>query len=218
MKRLAYSLFIIILIFSCNEGEDPCVYTQKVIDYYLEITGTKYSQTSITNKWVTDLFVRISGYPTSNDITQISDVINELNKIQEEVDISIVSDGFQFNVEVHFIPRIKFDSIINVGNTTANGLAVYYLLNDNINNAIICIASDENHLPTRFHAIREELTQILGLPNDSYSYPNSIFWEGGGYIPNEYLEIDKLIIQMHYSSVIKSGMTADEIQELVCWR
>jgi hypothetical protein len=48
------------------------------------------------------------------------------------------------------------------------------------------------------HILREELTQSLGLPNDSYDYPESIFYQGWTET-TEYTELDKELIQMLYN-------------------
>jgi hypothetical protein len=46
--------------------------------------------------------------------------------------------------------------------------------------------------------LREELTQSLGLCNDSWEYPNSIFYQGWS-TNTEYSDLDKEIIQMLYN-------------------
>ena len=48
------------------------------------------------------------------------------------------------------------------------------------------------------HILREELTQSIGLLNDSMKYPNSIFYHGWTF-PTEYTELDKEVIKMHYN-------------------
>jgi len=219
MKKFAYLVLLIGIGFSCEKDESPCIYHQDVIDYYIE-TACRVEGTNLflpIRKWSEDLMIKVFGNSTIGDINEINKVIGEVNLLQQEINLSL-TETFFYNVEVHFIPRSKFDSIL-YDFPTASGIFTYTInQNNTIIHAIICIVSDENHLPTRNHAIREELTQILGLPTDSYTYPNSIFWQGGGYIPTEYSDVDKLLVQIHYSSVIKPGMTEDEIKELVCWR
>ena len=51
----------------------------------------------------------------------------------------------------------------------------------------------------RKHLLREELTQILGLCNDSYQFENSIFYQGWTDT-TEYAEIDKELITMLYNN------------------
>jgi hypothetical protein len=48
------------------------------------------------------------------------------------------------------------------------------------------------------HLLREELTQALGLSNDSYDYPESIFYQGWTET-TEYTELDKDVIRMMYN-------------------
>ena len=48
------------------------------------------------------------------------------------------------------------------------------------------------------HILREELTQSLGLFNDSEKYENSIFYDGYSTV-TEYSEIDKELIDMLYN-------------------
>jgi hypothetical protein len=48
------------------------------------------------------------------------------------------------------------------------------------------------------HLLREELTQSLGLINDTYDYPESIFYQGWTET-TEYAPIDRELIQMLYN-------------------
>lgn len=215
--RTVWCLLLLMAV-SCDD-ERACLYDDEVVEYYIDI-ACHYENTDDlfpVRKWKDDLIIRVFGDATEEDISEVMKVTGELNSIQQELSISVTEES-NYNVGIYFIPREKFDSIL-YQSAGATGIASYNVNFDSeIQEATICIASNENHVPTRMHAIREELTQILGLPNDINSYPNSIFWQGGGYIATEYLEIDKLVIQMHYSDVIKPGMTADEVAKLVCWK
>ena len=48
------------------------------------------------------------------------------------------------------------------------------------------------------HLLREELTQSLGLFNDSWKYPESIFYQGWSTV-TEYSDMDKRLIDMLYN-------------------
>jgi hypothetical protein len=54
-------------------------------------------------------------------------------------------------------------------------------------------------LDAQKHLLREELTQSLGLFNDSYKYENSIFQQRWT-TTTEYADIDKKIIQILYNN------------------
>ena len=48
------------------------------------------------------------------------------------------------------------------------------------------------------HLLREEVTQSLGLFNDTYDYPNSIFYQGWTET-TKYADIDVKLIKMLYN-------------------
>jgi len=61
----------------------------------------------------------------------------------------------------------------------------------------------------RSHLIREELTQSLGLMNDSNKYEDSIFYQKWTDV-TQYSDIDKAVIQLLYLKKIKTGMTREQ--------
>jgi hypothetical protein len=221
MKKFVNTLFFLAIGFSCREPEHNCVYKEDVMNFYMQLAFGRtndFSNAYPIVKWVTNIKVRVFGYPTQTDIAEVERIIAELNELQDEILISL-TDQQDFNTQIHFIPQIKFDSIINITNASLyNGLTSPTLSDYKIVLVIICVNSSENHIPTRNHVIRHELTHALGLPGHSKLYPNSVLWDGGGYINNEYLDVDKLAIQMHYSSVVEPGMTAEQVEKLVCWK
>jgi hypothetical protein len=66
----------------------------------------------------------------------------------------------------------------------------------------------------RRHLLREELTQSLGLMNDTNDYPDSIFYQAWT-ITTQYSEIDKKIIRLLYHQDIKAGMNRLQVEELI---
>jgi len=80
--------------------------------------------------------------------------------------------------------------------------------------ARILIATDGITQEERSHLIREELTQSLGMMNDSYEYKDSIFyqeWTDTG----SYTEIDRAVIRILYDPRIEPGMTMDEVDGVI---
>ena len=64
------------------------------------------------------------------------------------------------------------------------------------------------------HVLREELTQSLGLMNDSFKYTNSIFYQGGSRVTS-YSDIDKQIIKILYSNRISPGMSKGAVKQTI---
>ncbi len=64
------------------------------------------------------------------------------------------------------------------------------------------------------HLLREELTQVLGLVNDSWKYRDSIFYQGWTRTQH-YSPLDKIIIKKLYQPQLRAGMTWKEIQDFL---
>ena len=63
------------------------------------------------------------------------------------------------------------------------------------------------------HLLREELTQALGMWNDTAKYPDSIFYSVYAYT-TEYLEVDREIIRTLYNPRVKVGMNDADLDLL----
>ena len=80
----------------------------------------------------------------------------------------------------------------------------------NVTRARVLIASESTvSSASRAHLIREEITQILYLPNDSPDYPDSIFYQEWSSV-TAFAPIDEMLIEMLYRPEIVSGMTVAE--------
>ncbi len=64
------------------------------------------------------------------------------------------------------------------------------------------------------HVLREELTQSLGLMNDSFKYKNSIFYQGNSEVTS-YSDIDKQIIKILYSNRISPSMSKGAVKQTI---
>ena len=64
------------------------------------------------------------------------------------------------------------------------------------------------------HALTEEFTQAMGLLNDSYKYPDSIFYQGYS-LTTQFSAEDLIILKLHYSIEISAGMEYNNISAIV---
>jgi hypothetical protein len=64
------------------------------------------------------------------------------------------------------------------------------------------------------HLIREELTNGLGLMNDSWQYPESILYQGWTDVIL-YAPIDRAIIGLLYDSRLRPNMTKDQVKNVL---
>lgn len=191
-------------------------YSSEEINYFLEVAlGSEYGVGDFAvRKWTRDLKIEISGQPTPEDLQTVRKVIDDLNSlIGPRIRLEIVpSNG---NVLVYFIPESEFyhyepPGIVYFGGFFWN----WWDYAGEIYQGRVVIAADRITQQQRSHLIREELTQVLGLMNDSVKYQNSIFYQQYSEV-QQYSALDRAVIKMLYNDNILPGMTDFEIQELL---
>jgi hypothetical protein len=216
-----YCFFFLIVISSCKE-EDPCLYTEEVIDFYLEIaTNLDNGQRNFPiAKWKSDLHIYISGNPRDKDLEEIVNIVDEINTLQNQISLIFIDEESKANVSVLVgdttLLQEKWAWLGSNGQFGYSFSSVPY----EIKKGFVWLNSEVIDQEFRNWLLRHELTQVLGLPNDIKQiseYTTSIFNEWAVY-NTEYSDLDKLVIQMHYSDVIECGMTSEEIRNLTCWK
>jgi len=119
------------------------------------------------------------------------------------------------DIEIYFAAVDKFSSI--EPNYIEGNTGFFWTWWDDsgaLYRARILIATDGINQKERSHLIREELTQSLGMMNDSYEYKDSIFyqdWTDKG----SYAGMDRAVIRILYDPRIEPGMTMDEVDDVI---
>ena len=109
-----------------------------------------------------------------------------------------------------FAPESEFRSIDpNYQPTNYGFFWVWWGSDNRLVRSRILISSTDISQDARSHLIREELTQSLGMMNDSWRYPESIYYQGWTRT-REYAPIDRAVIEMLYRDEIEPGMSEDE--------
>jgi hypothetical protein len=126
--------------------------------------------------------------------------------------------GPKANCEIHFAPESRFASIephyvpTNYGffwtNWNADG-EIYW--------ARVLISTTDITEQERAHLIREELTQSLGLMNDSYAHADSVFYQEWTDV-TQYSPADTRVIGMLYSDLVSPDMTREQAAEALSKR
>ena len=191
------------------------LYTQDQIDYFLEIAlGSEFGRASpVVRKWNRDVRIKAIGSPTNEDRTTLNRVTEDINAIIGSTKLRI--DELRPNVEIYFVPESEFRLYEpNYRPTNFGYFWIWWNGSFEIVRARIMISTDRITQEERSHLIREELTQILGLMKDSWTYKESIFYQGWTDT-TAYAEIDKVSIEILYRSEILPGMTRREVEEVL---
>ena len=188
------------------------------IEYFLNIAmGTEFGGEHPTQKWHEDIKIKINGNATVEDLEQLNRTIQDINQLQNTIELSIVENDE--NVNIYFTSFEEYNNTRDddITNYSYNiGLFSYHQLDNIIFNGSIWVSPTISQ-SFRNHTLREEVTQILGLGNDSSMYYNSIFYEVNGTIGNvtEYSVLDQTIISILYRKDIIAGMSSFEVTEVI---
>ncbi len=200
---------------SVPESVSPDELLTRDLPYFLEIAlGSEYGVGSFTvKKWTTDIRIEVSGQPTLADMLALQSVIRELNElVHPGIQLSIVPD--HGNLQMYFIPHSQFYQFEPPGIIFYGGFfRSWWNYAGEIYRSRVVIGSDRVDQIHRTHLIREELTQALGLMNDSMKYKDSIFYQGASHVV-EYSPLDQRVIRWLYSDVIQPGMTRHQIRKV----
>ncbi len=183
-------------------------YSAAALDYFSAIAlSPEYGDgAGEIRKWTTDVRIAVHGDPTDEDLATLDDVVVDLNALIGPIEVEVV--GSEANVDVYFAPEPEFSEIapeyipVNMG-----FFWTWWDGGGSITRARILVSTTGITQTERDHIIREEVTQSLGLMNDSYSHEDSMFYQGWTS-PTKYSALDESLIEMLYLPEITPGMSA----------
>jgi len=210
MKPIITILTVFLL--GCSGTRIEKQYAQEEVDYFMEIAlGAEFGDiVPVIKKWEDDVRIKINGSPTDDDLLSVNSVVDDLNELIEDMRIKVVNKNE--NITITFSPESEFSDIDTNYVPTNYGFfwALWHDDNYAIYNASILIASAAITQSERSHLIREELTQSLGLMNDSEKYEDSIFYQKWTNV-NSFSDLDKAVISLLYQKNIRAGMSREQI-------
>lgn len=187
----------------------PSAYTREQIDYFMEVAlGSEFGSTNTTvKKWNGPIRIRVQGTPTADDRATLQTVIAELTQLTA-LDIQLTDRNP--NIDLYFVPESQFSRYDSNYRPVNMGFFWTWWSGNTINRARILVTTEGVTQAERSHLIREELTQSLGLMQDSQRYRDSIFYQGWTSTTS-YSEMDRAAIALLYNPAIRAGMTRNQV-------
>lgn len=189
-------------------------YPPEALPYFQEIAfGNEFgsSQNRRIRKWTSAVTIRVHGDPTRRDQDTLEQVVTELNRLigrhAPQVQLILLADDApqKASLDIYFVPHPQFPSYEPNYQPGNLGFAYVNWSQDRIYRGRILISTIDISQQERSHLIREELTQAMGLLQDSERYDDSIFYQGWTRT-TQYTELDKAVIEMLYYPNVKPGM------------
>jgi hypothetical protein len=224
IMKLKILTFLLLLAISpvFSAPTDPVLnsHQKEIISYFKEIAlGFEYGSASgVTRKWKAPMKIFFTGNPSENVLKELTVVVDELNELATDgFHIEIVNTKEESNFHLFFGSRPDFASLYPADEETIKSSSGIFRIFWNKSNFITrgyAFIHDKASEKEQRHAIREELTQALGLGKDSPLYPESIF-QARWTIPTEFLEIDREVIRYLYHPAMRTGLTGHEVEAVL---
>lgn len=208
---LALTATLLIVAAGCRSDADRSV-ADPVLRWVEGVTlGPEFGGGGkVCSRWVTAPTLSVFG---GGDVQRkvVEDVLAHLNETLAETPIKKVEllppDDESASVRVYFAPLAEFPSLAKKHNfkyVEGNwGYFWTFWRNNEINRAYVLLATDKLRGDTLRHFALEEITQTLGLMNDSPESPDSVFYskwgDGGG--AQQLSELDRKLIVFFYNHV-----------------
>ena len=180
---------------------EPKKRSTEVTQYFNEIVmNTEFGGSRKTAyTWKTDMKIYVDGEKQEYLMTELNRIVAELNDIINPIEIKIVSSPSQANYTVYFGSRTNFKNKYHL-NDPQHLEKNWGYFEVYASSGVMYVDTYRNgDQVTQKHLLREELTQSLGLFNDSWRYPESIFYQGWTST-TEFAPIDRELIDMLYNN------------------
>jgi hypothetical protein len=185
-----------------NESIDMSNYSQEAQDYFNEICrGSEFGGGSSVSKWRSDVKIFVTGDKREYLMDELRSIVNELNDYIDPINIKIVNSRSEANYTILFGSAEEYVRIEPLAKDYVDGNWGLFVVNggNTINNGTMYVDIFRTEsITAQKHLLREELTQSLGFKKDSYSYPESMFYQVWSET-TEYSPIDVEIIKMLYN-------------------
>jgi hypothetical protein len=187
-------------------------YSPQVFNYFYEVAlHSEAAPNRLLNiqKWEDDIYLFIQGDTLEGDRALVKSAINELNSLKLPITIYETSHPDKANFLVTFIQRKKEE------NKRVNGSGTYYAAAGTIYSASVKIFYDTSrviNLTGRIDTINEEITQCLGLPGDSFAYPESMFYQDVNFVKH-LTELDKQLLKLLYEPAIVANYSVVQYEK-----
>jgi hypothetical protein len=176
-------------------------YSPEAIAYFDEIAmstedGKRYNNVT---RYTTDVKIYMEGHKPQYIVDELNRIVSELNDIIKSVNIVVVNNKDDANmiVSIGSMKRLREVYTVFKQDRYSNCNASFAV---GTNSSTIILNTDNiKTVDQAKHVLREEITQAMGLFNDSYKYPESIFYQGLN-LSTEYAPIDRELIDILYNN------------------
>jgi hypothetical protein len=228
MKQiLFYCAFVAVLLkpgypkTTGNKSTALSDYQKEVVDYFKEIAlGFEFGEaTAVTRKWKKPMKIFVGGWHNATLTNELHLVVDELNAlVADNFEIEIVSSKAAANFYIFFGAGSQYASMYpsdaDLANSNSGTYRIFWNERNEIASGHMFVDIRGTDLDEQKSVLREELTQSLGLGNDSPLYSDSIF-QSDWSTPTQYSQMDKDIIRLLYHPAMSIGLSPSQTESIL---
>lgn len=182
---------------------------EEILSYFSEVTfGSEYGgYRGTVCKWAGEIRLWLTGSFTEEDSSVLYDLIDRLNGIDGFPGIGYAASEEDANFILRFVTQGDLTHHFGENAENACGMSCYtwQKATGEILSAEAGVACNISPRDAKSSVICEELLQSLGLASDTFTHPESVFYEGYNASPRP-SEIDWALVTLLYNENISPGM------------
>jgi hypothetical protein len=192
-------------------------YDIAAINYFYEtVFHEDFDNTNLDNllKWNSDPKIVLVGNPSATELGYVKNAISRINKLDLPIKCTLANKSDSNSIEIFFggvkqlRAYLKADSLIQKdADTTSHFGLARSISYDGILSKVhigICYNAKDTLTSTRENIVLEEIVQSLGIIGDSYTYPNSLFFENRTWA-KYFTKMDNDILSLLYDPAIPAN-------------
>jgi hypothetical protein len=218
-----FSILIVFILLSCNSENRITKkqienikkeYTKEVINYFYEtvfhVDGNTQKENNI-KRWNEDIYIIILGKPSAEELRLTNEVISKINNLKLPIKIQKTKNIVGANIKIYFgSDKFIQDTVFKKKDNALGKVEIESWFGKITSATIGIINKSKDGYPKQIRSmILEELVQSLGIIGDSYSYPNSLFYEGTNF-NKKITALDKELLLLLYDLPINYSRTCFE--------
>lgn len=197
-----------------EEGKN--ITLEEVKAYFLEVALQEEfykEQKQILRKWKGEIRYQVQGKASEELLEELQKIVEELAWLTG-LSIKRVISAQNANLIIFFGKGKDYTLVEPAAKAyIASNRGLFFFRNNAqgaIKSATLYVETQDKKisLTAQKHLLREELTQVLGLPNDSPRYPKSIFYKPWS-LSTQYAPIDRFLIALLYHPELSTGLSAE---------
>lgn len=185
--------------------------------YFLDVAlGQEFgSGNSNLKKWTQDISIFVEQSGQVELVEELDSIIHSINTLSKSIQISLTTDKSKANYHIFLSNAETYAAFESNAARYIDGnyglFWVYWGSNSIIYKGSMYVDIERTtELACQKHLLREELTQSLGLMNDSFEYPESIFQQDWT-CTNSYSPEDEKLIQYILDPGLDANMTKEDV-------